>query len=49
MAFVSWSGDVTVNRSVSSGQTQSSVIEIGRKFADLNGIRDKEQARIDVY
>lgn len=42
-AFVSWSGDVTVNRSVSIAQTQSSVVEMGRKFAELNGIHDGQQ------
>lgn len=40
-AYCSWSGETAVTRS--SGFLQSSVVEMGRKFADLNGIRIGEQ------
>ncbi|KAK3749947.1 hypothetical protein QZH41_013854, partial [Actinostola sp. cb2023] len=43
LAFISWSGETAVNRSVGFGQTQLTVIEVGKKFADLNGIKMGEQ------
>lgn len=40
-AYCSWSGETAITRS--TGFVQSSVVEIGRKFAELNGINIGEQ------
>jgi len=40
-AYCSWSGETTLTRS--TGFEVSSVVEIGRKFAELNGMNAGEQ------
>lgn len=47
-AYLSWSGGTAITRSDGFAQSQGPILELGKRFADMNGIKMGQQVNIIV-